>query len=236
MSENTDLVQYEEQLKRELAQLKDNVEAPSSNRISTKGKVFTLPDGRKSPGPLVAIVLDFIGINQWWQGVYNANVRAPADCFAIDRVLKNLAPPVQVAGQPKIVVPSKPQAARCEICPKNQWGTGVNGTGKACKNQRRLLIVAPDFDDKTQPMTLQVSPTGIKHWDKYVRDVASDHGAMPVQMITSISFDPNQSYPTLLFDLFEEQPKHGKLGLAMHLRAKYAEMLYKAPEAKQDAA
>lgn len=233
MSENTDLTQYEEQLRRELAGLRNNVEAPSSNRISTKGKVFTLPGGKSSPGPLVAIVMDFIAINQYWSGVYNANVRSPADCQAINRVLKELRP--DPALSPKL------QHATCDGCPKNAWGTGATGKGKACKNQRKLLLIAPDFTEKTEPMTLIVSPTGVKHWDKFVRDLASDHGAMPVQMVTEISFDPNQSYPTLLFKLNEERngepvsPKHGKLALAMHLRAKYQELL-QAPETQQEAA
>lgn len=242
MSEENALVQYEEQLKRELAGLRDNVEAPSSNRISTKGKIFKLPDGRTHPGPLLAVVLDFIGINQYWKGVYNPNVRAPADCYAINKVLKDLAPPVRDPQNPKAAFVANPQAVRCEICPQNKWGTGVNGKGKACKNQRRMIIVAPDFDEKSQPMTLQIPPTATTHWDKFVLDVASDGQMMPIQVITEISFDPNKDYPTLLFKLHEElngvavSPKHGKLGLAMHLRARYADMLIKTPEAKQDAA
>lgn len=226
--EKNALVQYEEQLKRELAGLRNNVEAPSSNRISTKGKLFTLPGGQSSPGPMRVIVLDFIALNQYWSGVYNANVRTPADCQAINKVIKDLAPDPALS--------PKKQAERCELCAKNKWGTGVRGTGKACKNERKLLIIPPDFTDKTQPMTLIISPTGIKHWDGYVRDLASDHGALPVQMITDISFDPNQTYPTLLFSLPEDvSPKHGRLGEAMHLRAKYAEMLAKIPDPKSEA-
>lgn len=225
MSENTSLVQYEEQLKRELAQLRNNVEAPGSNRISTKGKVFTLPGGKSSPGPLRVIVLDFIGLNQYWSGPYNANQRAPADCQALNRVLKELAP--DPALSPKL------QHKTCEGCPKNQWNTGANGKGKACKNERKLLIMAPDFTAQTEPMTIIVSPTGIKHWDKYVRDLASDHGVMPVQVITDISFEPNASYPTLLFEL---QNKHGRLAEAMHMRGKYQEMLARAPEPEAEAA
>lgn len=229
MSDETEtnaLVAYEEQLKRELAGLKDQVEGPSSNMISTKGKVFTLPDGKASAGPLLCVVLDFIALNQWYSGVYNPNARSPADCLAINRIIKDLAPD---ASSPK------PQSASCEGCPRNAWGTGVNGNGKACKNQRRLVIVPANFfeNPKIEPMTIHVSPTGIKHWDKYVRELASDMGAMPVQVITEISFDPAQSYPSLLFSL---EGKHGHLGAAMGLRAKYQEMLMKVPDLKRVAA
>lgn len=232
MSENTDLVQYEEQLRRELAGLRDQVTAPSSNRITTKGKVFKLPNGQTSPGPLIAIVLDFIAVNQYWAGVYNENQRSPADCQAVNRILKDLRP--DPALSPKL------QHATCDGCPHDKWGTGPRNVGKACKNQRKLLIVAPDFTAKTEPMTIMVSPTGIKHWDKYVRDLAAD-GVMPVQMVTEISFDPSKSYPTLLFKLNEERngqpvsPKHGQLANAMYLRQKYQEMLV-AVESQAEAA
>lgn len=227
--ETNALVQYEEQLKRELAGLRDNVETPSSNRISTKGKLFTMPGGRSDPGPMLAIVLDFIALNQYWSTPYNANTRVPADCQAINRVIKELSP--DPALSPKL------QHANCKDCPRNQWNTGPNGKGKACKNERKLLLVAPDFNEKSEPMTLIVSPTGTKHWDKYLRDLASDHGVLPVQVITQIRFDPNQSYPTLLFDLPQDpaMQKHGKLALAMHMRGKYQEMLQKNDPAQEAA-
>lgn len=220
MTESTAVVNYQEQLRRELAQLSETVEAPSSNKISTKGKTFTLPNQRSSPGPLQVIVLDYIAVNMVYKGAYNPSIKQPPLCWAIGREIKNLAPSKNVP---------TPQAVDCASCPKNQWGSGAGGRGRACKNQRRLLVIAPDL--KGEPMTLYVSPTGLKAWDSYVRDLAHDHGKLPIQVITSVTFDPQQSYPSLQFSFVDY---HGNVEDAIRLRAKYQEIVTREPELKEE--
>lgn len=214
-------VSIQEQLRKELANLSNQVEPPSSNKISTKGKVFTLPDGRSSPGPIRVIVLDFVAINMTYGGPYNPNVRTPPSCWAIGKDLKTMAP--------SKLVP-KPQSPSCDVCAQNQWGSGAGGNGKACKNQRRLLVIPPDFADGAEPMSLYVSPTGLKGWNRYIdKDLRAEFGVLPIQVVSDIGFDPNQAYPTLTFKYVG---KHGDLERAMALRAKYADILWKEPEAR----
>ncbi len=221
MSESTALMSIEEQLRKELAGLKDTVEAPSSNKIGTKGKVFTTPDGKSGPGPLQMIIIDSVGFNQYYPGVYNPQVKAPPKCWAINKNLKELAPGASVA---------KPEHPDCEGCPRNAWGSGTGGRGKACKNQRRLLVVPPDFTAQTEPMTLYVSPTGLKAWNRYVdKDLNADMSLLAVQVITEVSFDPNQAYPSLQFKYLG---KHGKVAEALALRQKYQDILMREPELK----
>jgi hypothetical protein len=217
-SESTALVNYEEMLRQELSALPKQIEPPSSNKISTKGKLFTLPGGRSSPGPMQCIVLDWVAINMVYAGVYNPNVRQPPLCWAIGKNLDELRPSDAV---------KTPQNTDCATCPKNQWGSGAGGKGKACKNQRRLLVVAPDFSEGDEPMSLYVSPTGLKSWNAYVKRLASEHGKLPVQVITEIAFDPQQSYPTLVFSYKEP---HSRLNEAMKLRTTYQDMLYREPD------
>jgi hypothetical protein len=225
MSEERALVNYEEQLRKELATLKDSVEPPSSNKIGTKGKVFSTPDGKSGPGPLSLIILDFIGMNQYYPGAYNQNQKVPPACWSLGRNLKEMTPSANVP---------KPQNVDCDTCPRNQWNSGPNGKGKACKNQRRLLVLPTDFTSETEPLTLYVSPTGLKAWNRYVdKDLGSDMGIMPVQAITEVSFDPNQSYPTLQFKFLS---KHARLNEAMAIRQKYQDILWREPELKDKAA
>ena len=54
MEESKALTNFDEQLRKELAGLSKQIDPPSSNKISTKGKVFTLPDGNSSPDALRA--------------------------------------------------------------------------------------------------------------------------------------------------------------------------------------
>src|SRR6187551_69552 len=133
MSESTSLVDVAALLKKELAAVKETVEAPSSNKINTKGKVFSLPDGTTGAGPIEGIILDYIAANKYYPGVYNQNKPEPPSCWAFGRNIKELAPGPTV---------KKAEGTDCESCPRNQWKTGLGGKGKACKNQRRLLVLA----------------------------------------------------------------------------------------------
>lgn len=222
MTESTALVNYEEQLRRELAQLGDHMEAPGSNKISLGGKLFRMPSGETHPGPLRCVILDYTAVNMLYKGAYNPNVKAPPLCWALGKNPKELAPSANVP---------QPQHTDCTACPKNQWGTAANGKGRACKNQRRLMLTTPDFS--AEPMTLYVSPGGLKLWDKYLRDLISDHSKMPIQVVTDITFDPNQAYPTLQFAFVDY---HGKLEEAMRMRAKYQDIITREPDIKQPAA
>lgn len=58
--EKTNLpISIEDEIKRELAAQSKQLGDGPSNKIATKGKVFTLPDGRSDPGPLQAVILDY---------------------------------------------------------------------------------------------------------------------------------------------------------------------------------
>lgn len=221
MTESTALTAIQEQLKRELANLSKTIDPPSSNKISTRGKVFTLPDGKSSPGPLNAVVLDWVSLNVYYPGAYNPNSPTGPSCFAIGKNIDELVPSDNA--------PNKQSESNCAECPKGQWGTGFGGKGKACKNQRRLILVEPSFTDRSAAMSLYVSPTGLKAWNEYVRRLATEQEALPVQVVTAISFDPNQTYPTLQFEFVE---RHGQLDLAMRLRQVNQDMLWREPEVR----
>jgi hypothetical protein len=221
VTENTALTAFQEQLKQELANLTKTIDPPSSNKISTRGKVFTLPDGKSSPGPLNCVVLDWISLNVYYPGVFNPNQRTGPDCFAIGKVIEEL--------RPSDNAPKKRSESDCASCPKGQWGTGFGGKGKACKNQRRLILVEPTFTERSQVMSLYVSPTGLKAWNEYVRRLATEQEALPVQVVTAISFDANQTYPTLNFHFVE---RHGQLDMAMRLRQLNQDLLHREPDVK----
>ena len=79
----------------------------------------------------------------------------------------------------------------------NQFGS--DGNGKACKNKRRLAVLPTYFDESTPIYTLEVSPTGLKAFDKYVSSLASIQRKVPAQLITEVGFDEARDYSTLTF-------------------------------------
>lgn len=212
------IVNYDKELSDEVAKIKGTLGAPSSNVISTKGKLFTLPDGTSNPGPLQAIVLDYTSYNSYFKGIYDPNKITAPTCFAINKVIEALIPSPHGL---------EIQSTDCASCARNQFGSAPTGRGKACKNTRRIAIIPADATDTTVPMTLSVSPTGLKAFDAYVNSLARDFGKPPIAFITRISFNPKEAYPSLVFD----EPKlHDKLGIAMKLRTQAAEMLNREPD------
>lgn len=194
-------VNIEDQIKKELEAQRGQLGALPSNKIALKNKKFTLPDGQSTPGPFEAIVLDFVWFMVHYPGAYNSNNPQQPDCFAVGRDKPDgglLLPHATV---------EKPLAANCGACEMNEWGSAPTGKGKACKNQRRLVVIPPKFDENTEPMTMYVSPGGLKNWDSYVSRLKNELGILPVQAITEISFDVDQSYPLLKFRFIERNTK-----------------------------
>jgi len=213
-----DVLNVQEQLRKELDTLKDRVDPPSGYMISTKAKVFTLPNGSASDGPLVCVVLDWVTSNSYFEGIYNPKDPQPPTCFAIAR-------------EPAKAVPSdnapKKQGDLCKDCPKNEWGSDPQGgKGKACKNTRRLLIVPHDADENAQPWVISVSPTALKHFDKYVNTLA-DVGTHPIEVVTTISFEASEAYPSLRFAV---ENKHDNLNAMWKLKERGQEILLQEPQ------
>lgn len=190
MSKTNALAALQEQLAAELANLSKRVAPPSGNNISLKGGVFNLPDGTVNKGPMQAIILDWRMVNAYYTGPYDPANPKPPKCWAVGTLIDELAPPSIVEDR---------QHDACVTCPMNEFGSAPVGRGKACKNQRRLAIVPIDATEETQPMTLTVSPTGLTPFENYVNRVSAEMGALPIQVITKIGFDPSKSYPSLIF-------------------------------------
>ena len=224
MTKSKDVQDIQAKLRQELENVNEAIAPPSGFTIATKGKTFTLPTGAQDDGPMECVILDWVSENTYYSGVYNPKELSPPDCFALNRVVADMAPSEGVA---------KPQAPSCAECQRNEWGSALQGSGKACKNTRRLLV-APymNSDEKTQPYILLVSPTGLKHFDKYVKTLES-HDKHPIQMITSISFDQTSAYPSLRFAHTKE---HDQLEVMWAIRENNQAILTQEREGEAKAA
>lgn len=210
-----EIVNIEEQLKKELAELSGRVGAPPSNKISTSGKKFTLPNG-DSDTTLRCVILDWRFVLAHYPGVYNAKSPQDPDCFAVG----SQKPESGLLLPHKTI--KKPHGEDCNTCPMNEWGSSPVGKGKACKNQVRLLVVGAEFGDDPTPLTLYVSPTGLKNWFAYATELARADNLNVIQVVTEIGFDPNETYPKLVFSKVEQ---HAQVQAAFGLRQRYQEMV-----------
>jgi hypothetical protein len=210
----------EDEIKKQLEAQRGQLGALPSNKISTKGKEFTLPDGQKGK-EIDVVILDFVWFMVNYPGVFNANNPQQPNCFAVGRENPDsgdLKPHEDSA---------EPQHTDCKECPKNQWKSAQTGNGKACKNQRRLAVLPPDADEGTEPMTLYVSPGGLKHFDAYVARLASEHKMLPAQVVTKIFFDPDQTYPLLRYELVDV---HSNMNFFWNKRESAQDLLFRPLE------
>ena len=174
---NTSMVSIKEQLAAQAAAMADRISPPSGSKIKLSPGAMTLPDGTRTPGPLEAVIVDFIAKNAYYPGAYDKDNIVPPVCFAIGAIPSKLVPSPNAP---------EPQAKSCAECPMNAFGSAPNGKGKACKNERLMAVLPPDADADAPLWTISAGPTSIKSFDNYVGSLARLQ-ATPVEMVTTIS-------------------------------------------------
>jgi len=214
---STDLASIQEQLAKEAENIGDQVGGASTNAISLKDKVFTMPGGEVLTDAIQLVIVDFISMNKFYDGKYNANNPEPPVCFAINKIPSELAP----SGN----APEVQSEGDCAECPMSQWGS--DGDGKACKETRRLAVLPVDATDDDQIMTLNVPPTAIKGYDAYVKQVAKLFQTSPIGVITTIDFHPEKDYPLPIFGNAVPNPE---IASFFARRAEAAEVLAVEPD------
>lgn len=190
------VVSIAEQLKAQAAAMGERTAPPGGNKIRvTQDKKFILPNGQTTAGPIDVCIVDFRAIHNFWEEKFDPKNIKPVACFAI-------------ATNPKGMVPSNNAPLKqddgkgCDTCPMNAFGS--EGTGKACKEGRRLALLPAsddglDVDHEADLWTIDVSPTAIKGFDSYVQGVARTFGQPPVAFLTEVAFDESQTYAKLVF-------------------------------------
>jgi hypothetical protein len=194
---STPMTKLQTQLAAELAELDKKVAPPSGHRISLKSKVFSMPDGKTSPGPINAVILDWRSINVFYPGTYNAQKIEPPVCFAVAKNIGKLKP------NPNCQDPQHPE---CEECTYNQWGSAPGG-GRACKNTIRVAVVPPDAKDDTVPWTIDIAPTSMTAFSNMVYAIKDGMGMLPLQVQVTVGFDQGADYPKLTFANPEPLPE-----------------------------
>lgn len=206
----------QEQIAAQLLAQKGSTGEFGSVKIKTKGKKFETPDGVVTTDPMDLIIVDFVSVNALYEGTYDPNDIQPPVCYAVHKLISEMAP--------ADTSPEK-QCDTCAACPNNQFGSA--GAGKACKNGRKLAVLPADFTDESPMWILDVSPTALKYFDKYVSSLARN-GILASMVSTVVSFS-DADYPQLQFG--EPQPLSDDVIAAVFDRQDEAkEMLMRIPD------
>ena len=165
--------------------------------ISIKGKVFTKvvskertvitrPDDPEEAATSLELVLLKANKNLskvWYAKVWEEGDNASPDCSSEEGV------------KPDSSIES-PQAKTCAVCPKNAWGSGKEGKGKACQDSRRIAVAAPD--QLNEPMLLRVPPASLKPLAEYGKTL-SNRGVPYAAVVTKVRFEKEVATPQLSF-------------------------------------
>jgi len=168
--------------------------------MSIKGKTFTVvkggeremvmnPSDQDEPATSINVVLlkANAGLSKVWyaKGYVDGSDGKP-DCFSHD----GTAPDSSV---------ESPQSKKCAACPKNQWGSKIDESGKklkACSDSRRVAIA--NVDDMEAPMLLRVPPASLKPLADYGTTLAKRN--VPYNaVLTKLGFDREAATPKLTF-------------------------------------
>lgn len=199
VSKSTALQNWDEQLAKDAAAaaLQEQNSGSGTPRFSIKGGVLKLNDNALPNSEVVCVVLESIMENALYEGEYDPEDPAPPVCYAFGRADDEMGPHKDCA---------KPQAEDCEQCEHNQWGSAEKGRGKACKNRRKLAVIAAGvtdrngvftpFDDADQFATAEIAhfslpPTAIKGWGGYVKQLSSGMLRPPHGVYTRIKVQPD---------------------------------------------
>lgn len=194
----TDLATIDAELANEVANIKDAISQGSGNKMKVEvvGD-FVTPDGMNLGNEIQVVVVDFVSHNKFYTTAYDPQNPTPPDCYAMGRKINEMAPEPD---SPNI------QNADCRTCPLNQFSSGQNGRGKACKNSRALavLVVDPENPDAhNEPdapiYLLEIPPTGLRSFDGAVGHIARALNGPPVKAILTVTAKNAGTYALITF-------------------------------------
>lgn len=222
----TSIATIDQELSNEVALIKDMVGQASGNRLKLEATGdFLLPDGGNLGNEIQVVVLDFVSRNNFYLTQYNADNPSPPDCYAIGKVINDMAPEGDS--------PAK-QNDICRTCPMNQFGSAPNGRGKACQNRRlvAVLVVDPENPDAhNEPdapiYTLDLSPTNIKSFDGAVSLVARSLAGPPIKAVLTVV---GKNVGTYAMATWMDPMPNPDYALHVQRRAEVQDMLYRKPD------
>jgi hypothetical protein len=216
----TSMIKWEEEMAKRANVAAAATAAASGTFIGLKGGIISVDKNPVPRNELEAVVLSHCFENALYAGKYDPENPQPPICFAFGVATPDMAFD-DVANLQGTMVPhetsAEPQGhmkredagkpgGSCATCWANQWASADEGRGKACKNVRRLGLIAGDDESlKTSESIaaekvyyLKTPVTSSKNWDGYVKDVAKTLKRPPLGVVTKIGIQRDDKYQFLV--------------------------------------
>lgn len=220
----TEVVDWEKEMQAqaELAASAQRSSGGGGQFFSLKGGVLSFGENPMPGNQMAVVILADIMENSWYEGDYDPNVPASPKCFAFAKEEGELEPHEAVDNDPYF----ERQNDVCNGCIRNEWGSAKVGRGKACKNVMRIAMIPagvfrpkgsgrnttfelelyedPSHFAKAEVAFMKLPVTSVKHYSKYVKQLAADLRRPPHGVITNIYLEPDEkSQYKVMFELVE---------------------------------
>jgi len=201
-------------------------ERPSNSFISLKSGVMMYQE-QMVPGNMIdCVIIAHAHERTFYDRPYNADDKAPPECFAQGLDGNDLTPHENVA---------EPMADKCKTCPMAEFGTARQGAGPACKTYRKLAIVpisalnAEGGVADAEMAVMRIPPTSVKNFSTYANKIASGSGLPPWAVATRILVKPHPKKQfEVTFEALEPVGSDEMLG-QIHGRIEAAESVIMTP-------
>lgn len=192
--------------------------------FSTQAGVLQFDDVPLPGNQMVAIIGAWCLENVYYEGAYDKDSRTPPTCFAFCKnpdEKEEMTPPTIVDEEEVF----ERQSDLCKTCPQNEFGSALQGRGKACSNRRRLalipggtykslggrgggydmeLITDEEHFRTAEEAYLKLPVMSGKGFDAYVRDIADQFRKPLFAVYTRIFLTPDaKSQFRVNFELIE---------------------------------
>ena len=170
--------------------------AATGQFFGLKGGRLTFNDAPLPNNEMAVIVLDGILENVYYEDKYDPESPQSPTCFAFGRDEREMKP------HDKVVKAQNPQ---CLNCPLNQFGSADVGKGKACRNTRRLAMIAAgtmqngrfvpfedlDHFETASAAYMKLPVTSVKGYATFVKQLAGSLKRPPFAVFTKVKVVPD---------------------------------------------
>jgi hypothetical protein len=223
----TSMVKWEEEMEKRSQIAAAATAAASGTFVGLKAGVISIDKVPVKGNEIEAVVLSHCFENALYPGKYDPENPTSPICFAFgvatpdmtaDQVskLQDTMVPHEMSVEPqghKDKADAGKPGGKCSTCWANQWASAEEGRGKACKNVRRLGLIAGDDDSiksadaiaAEKVYYLKTPVMSGKNWDSYVKDVAKTLKRPPLGVVTKIGIQRDEKAQFLvIFDVVKK--------------------------------
>lgn len=221
-TKTTALARWDEELAKQAEVAAGMATAAGGQFFSVQGGVLQWKGSPLPGNQVAAVVVSHILENVYYADKFDPDNPSPPHCFAIGTKERELVP------HEAAVEAGTALEGPCMSCPNNEWGSAETGRGKACRNSRKLALLAAgsfSHQDKLELIDdeghfesaelglLRLPVTSIQAFDSFVQKV---HGSLklngkpmpPCGVVARIKVvaDPKTQFK-VTFDALSEVPK-----------------------------